>query len=497
MATLFADGFDMYGSQTDIYTPIGPWTSTNFPFGIASPGNTQFGTGQCTAQVGTTVTCGVTFATSEGTIYGSVRMRAANPATNSNYIALTFTDAGTAQCAIRFVQDGSISLYTGAATGTLIQSYPGIFTNNVWASFQFKIVFHNTAGSIEIRLNGSPTNAITKTAIATRTTANNTANGITFNYGSTTSNNWNVDDLFFNNASGNLPTSWPGDLRAVQQVPNTTTQSTFSCVPTNGTGSQVLVAPATSVGRPVNNATYRAFTLTPGGTVSAVTIQMNINFTGNVKAAIYDSSNGGLPGIPLTSASVTNPTTSPTTMTFSPSVALVSGQTYFISFNQDGSATYFGQTISGTYSGTTTFASYPATNPSSLSGPSTTGMPPATLTIITDNSAGVQELIEDGDTTYIFSSSTGEDKYSLSPVLTGYNVVMVQPYMMYRRSDVGPRTLALSLAANGSADTPVITDNVVGNLAYNYKFAQLELDPTGAAWTPTSVNGAIMGITGG
>ena len=190
-------------------------------------------------------------------------------------------------------------------------------------------------------------------------------------------------------------------------------------------------------------------------------------------------------------------------MTFSSPPIITKGVIYYAAMDADAISNYTNAAGSGTitrYTGTTTFASFPVSNPTALTGPAVSpgNVPNCIISgLTTDNTNGIQELIEDGDTSYIYSSSTGEDKYSLSPVLTGYNVVMVQPYMMYKRTDVGPRTLALSLTANGSADTAVITDNVVGNVAYNYKFANLELDPTGVAWTPTSVNGAIMGITGG
>jgi hypothetical protein len=489
MACLFADSFDVYGSSSDMLSPLGPWSLPT----LNLSGSTQFTTGQAAVIAGTQFSI-ASFATSETTIYGTVRAFVTGTSSASNYWYLSFTDTGTAQTTIRWNTDGSIGLYSGGPTGTLLQTYSAIFTANVWNSYQFKVVINNSTGSIEIRMNGAATNVITKTGVNTRAgTSNSTANGIGISESGTST--CRIDDLFVNNASGNAPTSWPGDLRSLQQYPTTATSSALSVfptispiIPTVGNISTTLAA---------NTAYYAPF---PGasGTLGNLTFGMNANFTGNIKFAIYDNSGtAGAPGaIIATSNAVNNPTAGLNTATFASPPTLVNSATYYLACDQDGAANALGATnLSNTYRSTTTYASFPPSSPT-LTGPVNNVFPNTTLNITSSNAQGVGELLEDADATYVFSSSTGEDKYAMSQIPTSYNVVMVQPFMMYKRTDVGPRTLALSLTANGSADTAVITDSSVGNMVYNYRFANLELDPTGVAWTPTSVNGAILGLTG-
>jgi hypothetical protein len=478
MACIFAESFDPYAALSDMTT--GQWIAAN---GSLNTANSAFGVGRYYTLTSTASTATFSSASNEATVYGSIRLQQPS-GTSTQYSALTLTDGGTAQCTIRWNSDGSIGLYSGGPAGTLLQTYAGIFTPGTWHGYQFKVVISNTVGSIEIRMDGSTTNAITKTGVNTRLgTTNAFVNGISLIVATVQGF---IDDLFLNSTSGNAPTSWPGDVRAVQQVPVATTSKNFDCVP-NNTALTVTIN-NTNVG-PIS-AVYRSF-VPPPCTVASVSFQMNSNYTGNVKVAIFDATGpGGTPGTSLGSASVTNPTTSTNIATFGSPIPLNGNTTYYVGYNQDGAATYRGLSVTG-YIASVPYGSFPTNNPAVTS--STTGIPMAVLAITTDNTAGIQELIQDGDTSYVYTSTIEEDKYSMSPIATTYSVVAMQYFACYKRSDVGARTMQLSVAANGSSDTALFTDAAI-NTSYTYKFKTLENDPTGAAWTPTNVNSAIVGI---
>ena len=181
---------------------------------------------------------------------------------------------------------------------------------------------------------------------------------------------------------------------------------------------------------------------------------MNSNLTGNVKFAIYDlTGTSGAPGVALaTSSVVNNPTTATNTATFSSPPTIVKGVVYYLA-SVHVTASYRGSNAAGGYT-IILHASFPVNNPTFASGPSTITTVFGTPIVTVTNAAGVQELIEDGDTTYIYTASNVEDKYNMSAaVASNYTVSAVQYYAMWKKADVGTRTATLSVAANGSVDT--------------------------------------------
>ena len=476
-------------------TSVG-WTVGSLTI-VATP-NTPFNQGQIASIFSTNVSS-YNWGSNETTVYGSFFYLNRGASSSTNYVYFSFTDAGTAQCTIRMNMDGSVGLYTGGPTGTLISTTSSVFTGGVittpWTSFQFKIVVNNTTGSIEIRQNGGPSNIITQTNVNTRGgTSNSYVNGIAIAT-NTASASCVIDNLFLNNTSGNAPTNWPGEMRALQQTPTTVVTPNFSVFPV--TISQATVSgTASSISQTANTTYYSPFTAADTGTVGSLTFVMNANLTGNCKFAIYDNTGpSGAPGTILaTSSVVNNPTTATNTATFSSPPSLVKGVTYYVASVQDTTANYKGLVATFSYTSSTSYASFPVNNPTFASGPGSVNQVVSTL-INTINSAGaVYQLTEDQDTTYIYTASNVEDKYNMSAVVAStYQVVCVQYYAMWKKSDIGTRTAALSVTANGSSDTTLTS--VTPTLVYAYSIKTLELDPTGAAWTPTNVNGAVVGIT--
>lgn len=490
MATIFADGFDVYASTSDMQSAAGgPWTGIFN--GLSS--STQFSIGQCYAPTSSGTGTNVTFtsATNETTVYGSIRVffSFGFTSTAGNGLTMNFLDGSTAQCSIKFLQNGGISVYTGTSSGTLVATVSNAFNPGVWNGFQFKVVINNSTGSIEIRVNGSTTDTVNQTGMNTRGgTSNSYVNGVGF-FATTTGNTF-IDDLYLNNTSGNNPVSWPGDVRCIQQTPATCTAQNFSAIiPASyafwGNGG------ATTFN--ANTAFYSPYTPTSTFSVASIAFVMNSNLTGNVKFAIFDSSAaGGFPGsVIATSNAVNNPTTSTNNATFSSPPILVAGTTYWVGVDQDTNATFRYWGSAGSYTNTVTYASFPSATPTSLV--ANGAFPYTTFITAANNVAAVSEKIEDGDTSYLYSSSVLEDTYTLGAISTTYNVLACQYYVMWKKSDAGSRTAQLSVNANSSGDTAEITNSALAT-SYVFQFKILEKDPTGTYWTATTANSQVLGI---
>jgi len=498
MSTLLAESFDQYASSggaadmTSIGWTIGSLTITTSP-------NTPFSQGQVASIFSTSVSS-YNWGSNETTVYGSFFYLNRSASSSSQYVYFSFTDAGTAQCTIRLNMDGSVGLYTGGPTGTLISTTSSIFTGGVvttpWTSFQFKIVINNTTGSIEIRQNGGPSNVITQTNVNTRGgTSNSYVNAIAI-ASTGASGTGVIDNLFLNNTSGNAPTSWPGEMRALQQTPLSVVTPNFSLFPVStdsGAGNNITTQSCTN-----GNSYYAKFSSPATGTIGTVSMTTNAGATANVKMSIFDATGASAgPGTSLGSANVVaNPATGANTFTFSSPVGVISGTAYWLGFSEDATVVWrMGNTganwLQALSSSPTAYASFPATNPT-ITG--IANFPVATITVTNTNAQGVNDLTENQDTTYIYTASNVEDKYNMSAVAAStYQIIAVQYYAMWKKSDVGTRTAALSVTANGSSDTNLTS--VTPTFVYAYSIKTLELDPTGAAWTPTNVNGAVVGIT--
>jgi hypothetical protein len=346
-------------------------------------------------------------------------------------------------------------------------------------------------GSIEIRLNGASTNTITATNVNTRGgTTNSYVTGLALVAVGGAS--MKFDNLYLTNSG------WLGEMRALQQRPTTISGTpNFSLNPT--TINATLNTNATAVSYTANTAYFARYTAPYSGTVGSLTFLMNTNLTGNVKFAIYDSTgSGGTPGAVIrTTNAVNNPTTATNTATFSSSFSIIAGTLYYLAWDQDTTGSFRANSSGSTgYSLATSYASFPVSNPAVV----TTILSSIFITIPTtlDNAAGVQDLIQDSDTTYIYTSAANvEDKYNLSSIATTYTVSAVQYFAMWKKTDAGFRTASLSVDANGSGDTNLITTTLLPFADYACTIKTMELDPTGAAWTPTNANNALLGVTAG
>jgi len=492
MAKLFNDGFDHYAATADL--AAGKWSSTT---SIALNATTAFG-GQSLATTANNLNNVVAIwetATNETTVFFSIRYRTTNATGASITWAMQFTDAGTAQVTIMFMQDFTIVARSGGTGGTVLGTASAATTQNTWDSFQGKIVINNTTGSVELRKNGGTTPILNLTSVNTRGgTANNYVNRVTM--GSNFSNqSVLVDDMFFNSDNGSAPTTWPGDVRLLYINTAGPSSAQFSTSPTTVT-TTYQSGGATSQAKSANTAyTIGAFAATSTGTVGTATVSLNGGFTGNMKVALYASDGtAGAPGtLMATSNAVVNPVNGANTFTFASPPSVVNGTNYYLGLLTD-TAFNVNRTASSVtwYSVAQSYGSgFPAGSAMSAT-TSNAGAINSSIVITTVNWYLVSDTLNDGDTTYIFDSTVGhKDIFTIAGLgaVNPASIIGVDVHVNWKKSDAGARGGTVGVDANGSGDTAVTgITNVTPSLSYVSKFGWMPLDPTGAAWTTSNIN---------
>jgi hypothetical protein len=247
---------------------------------------------------------------------------------------------------------------------------------------------------------------------------------------------------------------------------------------------------------------YTPFVAPCDGTVGSVIASLSAGATGNLKCSLFGNSGGNTPGAVLGSATtLANPATGSNTLTFGTPVSVTRGTTYWIGFQGDVSLTWNTSTNlgAGTYSnsgaagsGSPTYTSFPVANQTvtaAVAAIVTVNITPTTLS----NAAFVAENATDYAGGYDYSSTVGQsDLYAIAPIgSTPSSIVGVTTRAYAQKSDAGTRILAVQLQSGGSN---VQTTGVL-NTSWNWIARNDLVDPaTGAAWTATGVNNALIGV---
>lgn len=239
MAFLMADGFDWLAAAADITMR---WDTSGSGLLLVSAANTAFGVGGGFS-FSSSSSLSKAWASNDATIFGSIRLKQVGGSLSTNYAYVQLLDAAAPQVTIRWNEDTSITVASGAVGGTVLGTVAaGAFAANTWDSWQFKIVIHNTAGSVEIRRNGSGTNLLTLTNVNTRAGSTNAyANKVVV--GVNVSGH-QFDDFLLCSGSGAAPNDWTGDLRGFTEAPSGTAQSQWA----NTGGASSLVSVQTQDG---------------------------------------------------------------------------------------------------------------------------------------------------------------------------------------------------------------------------------------------------------
>jgi len=407
--------------------------------------------------------------------------------------AIQFLDGTTVQCSVCFERPGNIVLRSGGTGGSVLATYSSAWSQTVWDHFQIKVVINNSTGSITVRKNGDPSDTWSVTGLNTRGgTANNYANAVRLTGANAVVNAY-FDDFLCFSGSGAAPNTWVGDIRAVQLMPSAdTAQKQFAAFGSNTTtywlGSSNLVL------RSANTIYFVPFVAAATGSLAKIGVKFNAAVTGHAKVALYDATGtGGAPGASLaTSAEVTNPVVGNNDFTFASPPEVIAGTTYYaatltdIGWNNNGAiATTTMYTQSQTYA-----SGFPGT---AGAGAASDYGGQHIVTITLTNSYCVNEAVQDGDTTYVYDSTSGhEDLYDLANLAaTPTSIVAVQSRMFAKKSDSGTRNGQIRVKSGatevGGTDTVLAT-------TYAWLNRVDAVDPnTSAAWTASAVNALQVG----
>jgi hypothetical protein len=497
MSFLFADGFDWLATAADITMR---WDTTSGALALVTAANTAFGVGGGLANNGATPTLTKSWGSNDATIFGTIRHKQGSGTVATSCFYVQFLDTASAQVTLRWNEDTSITVMSGGVGGTLLGTVAaGAFAAGTWDSWQFKVVIHNTAGSVEIRKNGSASPILSLTNVNTRLGSTNAyANKVTLG-GNSASVSQQFDDFLLCSGTGAAPNDWTGDLRGFTEAPNGTAQSQWSYTPTTTTFGQTTTTGSSN--STTNNIWYISATSPVAGTVGSVQFTLNATQTGGVNAALYDATGAaGAPGALLAqSTGVTSPTAGTLTFTFASPPSVTKGQSLWIAVWTASSVTSAFATTTSWPRGLQTLT-YTGTFPSTAGATVSTSNAPYAIASITLASAAqtINETTQDGDTSYVYSSTVGqEDLYSFptlaSQSISPATIAGVVPFAIMKRSDSGSRTVSVR-CKSGSTDAAVLTDAAVP-LSYAFRGTMVALDPaTGAAWTTSGVNAMSAGI---
>lgn len=499
MALIFRDSFDFYATINDVGANY--WDAVDTGGALVAAANTRFGVGQAYqpfAGTGTGSQISKTYAASSSTLFITCAFYANFALSGtSNVHGFRIFDGATVQCSIYFENNGDIRLYRGDAS-TLLGTYTAAFAGTTWTHFQFKIVLGTgTSGEFHIRKNGNTSDDYTLTGVnnAGAATTQSTKTDI-FKSGNN-QQTW-YDDLIIHDSSGSAPwNDWLGDVRAVQVMPNSDSAVQFT------QGQATLTegnSTATSTRSLATNTQTTMLQFTPkrSGTLANLIVQFNAAATGNVNCAIFDSAGaGGGPGSQLTNGAttpITNPVINANTFTFATPPTVVANTTYWLLIISNVAATL--KSTSGNvqqYTQAKTYSAGAFDSPMSLTSVSTTPVNVLATINIANNYQLVQELIEDGATSYVFSSTVNHVDLYGNPGLTftPTSILGVSVRGFVAKSDAGARSGALTLKSN-------TTTNVGPTLALPTSFQNIlmvqDTDPnTAAAWSASGLASALFG----
>lgn len=240
MSLLFMDGFDHYTPNTD-YQKKGWSSNGGISYAPAAGSSTsgRRGSGGVKPQ-GYINYLKRSLGSNQNTlIAGIAHNTGGNQTTSSSYdsCVFMFLDGTISQISCGASGTGRFDIYRGSSL--IGSTAPGVLIENIFQYIEIKVVFHASAGSVILRVNGST--VLTLSGISTITTSNAYANVIGINHlGTNFTTNGTLDDFYLCNASGTTNNDFLGDVRVDTLIPNSDgTYSNFT--PSTGTSHYQLV----------------------------------------------------------------------------------------------------------------------------------------------------------------------------------------------------------------------------------------------------------------
>lgn len=486
MAWIVADGFDYYREDNDLGRSVwdGFTGATGSPgYLLATPGRVG---GQCMRNF---LNGGFTWKNFAPltTIFFSCAF-AYEPslsATPDGAHCFYLRNGVTNRYSISFDVDGAIRLRSGPHTSaTILAAFPAAFGGaGVWNHFQFRVVVHDTNGSIQVRKNGQATDTFSATGLAM--TGGAFDNIYIVSGGSSLGPRWRYDDVLVFSESGVAPNTWAGDTRAVCLSPNADVTTGFLYYPTNTLTVGAAISGTYTL--PANRlyCTGGPFRPLRSGLVTKVTTETIAAYTGKLRLGIYANDGVGGPGTLLAQTTeLVNPAIGIYDLTTTVPFSIDSGRDYWFATHTDTamnlrggtSASFLGRYVDTPYSG----GLLPAL-PDTLT-VETNVIRQRVAVTIEGHSTCVSEAICNADTDYIYSGTVGaEDRFDFADPPGGtFQIVGMQARMYARKSDVGTRGMQF-IVISGASETA--TEALLAT-SWLY-FMQLHaMDPaTGVPWT--------------
>jgi hypothetical protein len=495
MAFFFGDGFDLYALPTD--AAAGYWDSSPNASNCALVSG-RF-SGSRALSLGGTLLLNKTSGVNDSVHHFTFAyMQPSNTTSSNTGFCVTLYDGATPQCSFGIRGDGLIVLIAGNYNGTVLAAYAGpSAVANVWTAYEIELVVHNTNGSMTIRKNGNINNDYYSGLFNTRASANNYANKIALTFYQGIGSSIYIDDFLWRSDAAAVP--WSGDIRCYTRRPASDVVAQFSRTTANVI-TQMWAGVGVTQAFGTNTSAYYLIAAMPySGLLVGVTLQAGTSAsTGHIKVALFSDLNGRVGSVLATAAELTVSNSTPGvghTLTFPTPVYVTAGQTYWIGLAVD-TTTIFVSVVSNpttVASVAMAYAAFPISNPGAVVGSfNASGL---SLTFATQaNADAVAELYQDQTINYVYSSVNGQnDLYTIGSIgVTPLQVLGVTTRGYFEKSDSGTRNATVQLKSGGTTvqgpDTALVTTT------WNWISRTDVTDPaTGAAWTPTAVNGVNIG----
>lgn len=189
MSLLFIDGFDHYGS-TQV---LDKWSTRNGGSSVVDarwPGTRAWRIDTAESYVAKQ------FTTAYNTLVLGFAYRLTGlPTSDSTTPKFGFLYGADAQTTAIIREDGSIDVYRGWSTGTLLgSSDPDVVAIGDWQYFEFKVYIHDSAGTYEVRLNEST--VVSGSGVDTKALSTAGANNVQLIGPPAATGNIYIDDLY-------------------------------------------------------------------------------------------------------------------------------------------------------------------------------------------------------------------------------------------------------------------------------------------------------------
>lgn len=247
MALLFVDSFDLYATAD--LTATTRYTSTLTGGGTVTIGsgngrNSTNGfrlTSNAANASGPNLTKGLTTGSATAIIGAAYKSSAV--ATSVPIAIFNIMDGGTVQVSIALNSGGKIQAFRGDVNGgTSLGTSASSLSTGVFYYIEAKVLVHASAGTVEVRVNGSNTGWLALTGLNTRASATAQWNGFGFGKTTTSSSSANgathdYDDLYVADSTGSVNNDFLGPVRIKAVLPDGAGNST-QFTPSTGSNYQ-------------------------------------------------------------------------------------------------------------------------------------------------------------------------------------------------------------------------------------------------------------------